>query len=259
MPKGAITGYIDVAQVVLYAFWLFFAGLIFYLRREDKREGYPLESERSTFVRVEGLPRTPRPKFFRLPDGRVQSAPRIETPIAVASAPLEGWPGAPFEPTGNPMVDGVGPAAYAMRADVPDLTYERELRMVPLRIGREFVLDPRDPDPRGMPVYGADRQRAGYVVDVWVDRTEPQLRYLEIDLDLADSAGSKRVLLPTAFAEINGSRGQIHVPSILARQFAAVPALQSPDQITLREEDKITAYYAGGKLYAEPGRLYPVL
>ena len=34
------------AQVVLYAFWIFFAGLILYLRREDKREGYPLESDR---------------------------------------------------------------------------------------------------------------------------------------------------------------------------------------------------------------------
>ncbi len=34
--RGAITSYIDVAQVVLYAFWIFFAGLIFYLRREDR-------------------------------------------------------------------------------------------------------------------------------------------------------------------------------------------------------------------------------
>ena len=44
---AAITGYIDVAQLVLYGFWIFFAGLIIYLRREDKREGYPLESDRS--------------------------------------------------------------------------------------------------------------------------------------------------------------------------------------------------------------------
>ena len=45
--RGAITQYIDVAQILLYAFWIFFAGLLIYLRREDKREGYPLESERS--------------------------------------------------------------------------------------------------------------------------------------------------------------------------------------------------------------------
>ena len=47
METGAITGYIDVAQLVLYAFWIFFVGLIFYLRREDKREGYPLVSDRT--------------------------------------------------------------------------------------------------------------------------------------------------------------------------------------------------------------------
>ena len=40
--SALITSYIDVAQFALYAFWLFFAGLIFYLLRENKREGYPL-------------------------------------------------------------------------------------------------------------------------------------------------------------------------------------------------------------------------
>lgn len=62
MTAGAVTGYIDVAQLVLYAFWLFFGGLIIYLRREDKREGYPLESdrtERSGRVVVQGFPAMP--------------------------------------------------------------------------------------------------------------------------------------------------------------------------------------------------------
>ena len=36
---------IDVASVAIWAFWLFFFGLIYYLRREDHREGYPLEEE----------------------------------------------------------------------------------------------------------------------------------------------------------------------------------------------------------------------
>ena len=47
MDTGSITGYVDVAQLVLYAFWIFFFGLIIYLRREDKREGYPLGSRAS--------------------------------------------------------------------------------------------------------------------------------------------------------------------------------------------------------------------
>ncbi len=55
MPTGAITQYIDVAQLALYAFWIFFARLIFYLRREDKREGYPLESDRSGSHQRAGL------------------------------------------------------------------------------------------------------------------------------------------------------------------------------------------------------------
>ncbi len=55
-----ITSNIDFAQVLLYAFWLFFAGLIYYLRREDKREGYPLHGDRGE--RVDGFPITPGPK-----------------------------------------------------------------------------------------------------------------------------------------------------------------------------------------------------
>jgi hypothetical protein len=59
MQIGAITQYIDVAQIVLYAFWIFFFSLLVYLRREDKREGYPLESDRTDRYRPHpgaGLP-----------------------------------------------------------------------------------------------------------------------------------------------------------------------------------------------------------
>ena len=52
---------IDVASVAIWAFWLFFFGLIYYLRREDKREGYPLESERGP---VQGFPAVPETKVF---------------------------------------------------------------------------------------------------------------------------------------------------------------------------------------------------
>lgn len=57
-----VTQYIDFAQIALYAFWIFFAGLIYYLRREDKREGYPLESRRK--IRVQGWPPIPSEKYF---------------------------------------------------------------------------------------------------------------------------------------------------------------------------------------------------
>ena len=71
MKTGAITGYIDIAQIVLYGFWIFFAGLIIYLRKEDKREGYPLESDRSP---VESPCKGSRPCRSRRPFG-LKTAP----------------------------------------------------------------------------------------------------------------------------------------------------------------------------------------
>ena len=38
---------------------IFFAGLIYYLHRENKREGYPLESDRSPHIKVQGFPAMP--------------------------------------------------------------------------------------------------------------------------------------------------------------------------------------------------------
>lgn len=54
-------GYIDLPQILLYGFWIFFAGLILYLRREDKRLGYPLDSDRKNVV-VQGFPAMPAPR-----------------------------------------------------------------------------------------------------------------------------------------------------------------------------------------------------
>jgi len=45
MGIGAITTSLDVAQLVLYAFWIFFAGLTYYLVRENHREGYPMDHD----------------------------------------------------------------------------------------------------------------------------------------------------------------------------------------------------------------------
>ena len=84
--QGAITSYIDVAQVTLYAFWVFFAGLILYLRREDKREGYPLESDRSGAIRVQGFPPIPEPKTFLLPHGGSYQALRFVATACIGLA-----------------------------------------------------------------------------------------------------------------------------------------------------------------------------
>ena len=104
MSTGAITNHIDVAQVVLYAFWIFFAGLLIYIRREDKREGYPLESERSGAVRVQGWPAMPEPKSYKLPHGGtvLKPDPKPEVARQILAVPTELWPGAPLEADRQP-------------------------------------------------------------------------------------------------------------------------------------------------------------
>lgn len=255
MTTGAITSHIDVAQVVLYAFWIFFAGLILYIRREDKREGYPLDSDRSGSIKVVGFPSMPAPKSYRLGHGGTVLKPNpAERPQRAPMAePTELWPGAPLTPTGNPMRDGVGPGSYADRADAPDLTLEGEPKILPLRVAAGFGIATAGPDPRGMSIIAGDGKVAGTVTDAWVDRAEPQIRYFEIEL-----SGSKRhVLVPAGFSKVDSSR--IVVRSIMADQFEHVPALRNPDQITMLEEERISAYYGGGTLYAEPSRLGPWL
>lgn len=246
------TSYIDSAQVVLYAFWIFFFGLILYLRREDKREGYPLDSDRQR-VKVQGFPSVPKPKRFKLPHGGgVVSAPAGETPTKPENArPIAPWPGAPLEPVGDPMVAGVGPGSWNTRADHPDLTLEGEVKIVPLRVAADFSLAAEDVDPRTMPAVGGDGEIGGTISDVWVDRSEPQIRYLEVD------AGGRRVLVPIGFAKIHGDH--VRVRSIRGDQFARVPTTKDPDQVTLLEEDQISAYYGAGTLYAMEERAEPLL
>lgn len=255
MQPGA---YMDLAQVTLYVFWIFFACLIFYLRREDKREGYPLESTGSGGGIAHGFPRMPDPKTYLLRGGHTATLPNHKNDRRnVAIAPIAKWPGAPGEPTGNPMLDGVGPGSWADREDVPELNIDGIPCIVPLRLAEGTFLEPRDPDPRGMKVIGADNEIGGVATDVWVDRAEALIRYIEVEV--AAATGPKRVLLPMPFCLVNHKRGRVTVKAILGRQFADVPVTASLDQVTKREEDRIAAYYGAGTLYATPSRQEPML
>ncbi len=251
---GAITAHIDVAQMALYAFWIFFAGLLVYLHLEDKREGFPMVDDRGQLTM--GFPHPPKPKSFLLPHGEVVFAPRFEQPEMVPhGVAVAGFAGAPLVPTGNPLLSCVGPAAYANRKDEAEVTYDSGLPLVaPLRAATEITLSEEDPDPRGMEVIGADGHLAGEVTELWVDRSENIFRYLE--MKLAD--GSRSVLVPLPFAQFMPRR-QIRVNAITAAQFADVPATRLADSITLLEEDKISAYFGGGTLFAEAARAEPVL
>ena len=171
----ALTSSIDVAQVVLYAFWVFFAGLIYYLHRENKREGYPLSSDSAGRAIVEGFPPVPKPKTYLLRTGRVVTAPnaaRDDDRTWAASAPAAAG--------ANALTERSGPGSYALRADEVDLTANNEPRIVPLRTVGSLGIERKDTDPRGLPVVGTDGVVGGVVRDLWVDRAETLFRYLEV-------------------------------------------------------------------------------
>lgn len=253
MEFGAITGYVDLAQIVLYAFWVFFAGLIFYLVRENHREGYPMESDSLGRAVIKGWP-IPEPKTFKLLHGGEVTVPQLDKPeMKAAGRVMSPSPGSPLEPTGNPMTNPVGPGSYANRADTPDLTYDGHVRILPLRAAPGYGVASNDPDPRGLTVIGADGKSGGIVRDLWVDTPDSLFRYLEVETPV--QGGTRRVLLPVPFARIR--RSQVEVNSIYGHQFAQVPGTRNPDQVTLLEEDKISAYYGAGTLYADAKRAEP--
>jgi photosynthetic reaction center H subunit len=262
MMTGGSGHYIDFAQITLYAFWVFFAGLILYLRREDKREGYPLVSEllgQTDVAVTEGFPDAPTPKMFRLYHGGVAFSPPVEKPVVPVNARSAGlFPGSPLEPTGNPLIDGLGPAAYAQRLDEPDLTIDGKYKIVPLRDGIQYYLHPSSPDPRGWRVMAADRLSPGIISDIWLDEIEEAVRYLELELTLPGFEG-QRVLIPHGFIRFRKQMREVFVSSILAHQFADVPRLRSDDCVTRFEEDKLVGYFGGGSLLATYQRSRPML
>ena len=243
---------IDLVEVLFSLFWVFFIGLVFYLQREMKREGYPLVSDRSEHITGQGFPASPSPKTYRLEGGRTVLAPREEEPEQVSGTPAAPHPGAPIDPEGDPLQASVGPGAYANRPDIAELTLEGRPRIVPMRTDPKLQVDSRDTDPRGMPVVAADGEEVGTVSDLWIDLAEPQVYFLEV---VAESG--RPTMVPFGFAEVDKSRGRIRVKAIYSHQFENVPGLKSRDQITLLEEDKIMGYFGGGLLLADDKRAEP--
>ena len=260
--RGALTQYLDVAQITLYAFWLFFAGLVFYLRREDRREGYPLDTEAPA---GRSLPRNtlliPAPKTFRLSDGTIVSAPDDSRADRrpVNAVKTEPWPGAPLTPIGDPMTAAVGPGSYAERADRPSRTHSGGNLIVPLRVASNFAVAADTTSPIGYEVVTADRLSAGAVRDIWVDRAESLVRYYEVETLGGGADVGKRVLVPVNFGDVNSRRRILSVSALLAAQLAAAPTTSDPDAVTLLEEDRIQAYFGAGTLYATPSRTEPLL
>jgi len=255
MTTPATPVFLDLAAVSLYIFFAFFAGLVYYLIREGRREGFPLVAElpdRLGVATLHGSPEMPAPKVFRLhyPEGAtVVQGVRPERDVDAQLSPDYPYPGTAFVPTGDAMQDGVGPAAYADRADTPDLAFDdNQPKIVPLRAAPGWHIAHEDPDPRGKSVITLDGVVAGTVVDLWVDRSEYILRYVETEIP-----GGRRVLVPMFLCTFT-DEGTARVISVTAAQFAAAPGIARPEQITLLEEDRISGYFGGGHFYATPER-----
>ena len=233
-------GTFDLARIALWAFWLFFAGLVYYIQRENQREGYPLENDDGS--PAGSLFSNPEPKTFHLYHGGTVTAPTAKNERAnLALARTGAGQGFPFEPTGNAMADGVGPASYALREDAPELDAHGHDKIRPMAQAEGFVVS-AGRDPRGMTVIANDRVRVGTVSDLWVDVPEQLVRYLEVDL----GAAGKR-LIPMTMARI--TRDGVKVGAISGASFAGIPATRTPGRVTKREEDQISGYVAGGYLY----------
>jgi photosynthetic reaction center H subunit len=244
---GSIVGTIDVAQAVLVVFLGGFLALVLYLRREDKREGYPLKDPAGGHDIV-GFPLPPPPKHYVTLHGEGGATmPHPEGRVNLAMRPQNRAPGSPFVPTGDPMQDGIGAASWAMKRDEPLLTWEGYPQLQPLRKLPGWEVDPTDPDLRGWPVRDADGVAVGTVVDLWLDHGVKILRYVEVAVTIP--GGVPRAMIPIYFAETYPRIPEVCVPALYARHFAAFPQIQKPDEITAREEDRVSSFCAGGLHY----------
>ena len=228
-------GNFDLASLAIWLFWGFFAFLVYYLQTENMREGYPLELENGAAAPNQGPFPLPSPKTFLLPHGRgevtVPNGTREAREVALGrTAASEGFPHAPL---GNPMTDGVGPAAWAPRRDLPELDGHGHNKIVPMAQAPAFGVS-AGRDPRGLPVQAGDNEVVGRISDMWVDAPEQLVRYLEIDLN-----SGHRCLVPMPMVKIWKDR--VRINSLSSDMFDGVPGTKSQIEVTLLEEDKISA------------------
>ncbi|WP_102109688.1 photosynthetic reaction center subunit H [Oceaniglobus roseus] len=243
-------GNFDLASLAIWLFWIFFALLVYYLQTENMREGYPLETEDGATAPNQGLFPLPAPKTFHLPFNRgdvtvpsaENEAKHRRADLALArTATGEGFPHAP---TGDPMVDGVGPASWAPRRDVPELGGHGQPKIRPMSMTDGFMVT-AGRDPRGLPVVCRDDQVVGTVTDLWIDEPEHMVRYVEFELQ--DGHGTGKRLAPMTMVKVTSR--WVDITSLDSNQVAGIPGIQSSTRITLLEEEKIMAWFAGGLLY----------
>jgi photosynthetic reaction center H subunit len=82
---------------------------------------------------------------------------------------------------------------------------------------------------------------------------EMAFRFLEIEVPGAQ----RTVLIPMPFSRIG--RDSVKVEAVLGAQIAQAPVTRHAEQVTMLEDEKISAFFAAGTLYATPERSEPLL
>jgi photosynthetic reaction center H subunit len=262
MSQVFLVGGLDVAELVFYLFFGFFIALIIYIRREDRREGYPLEEDDTGMLLAsEGILQRAPPKAFPLDHGRGSISPeadRRREAVTLETARRAPWAGSPYDPVGDPYSAGVGPGAFVPhRADVVEADLHGRPKILPIGLAPGFMVAPGEPNPIGWPVLGCDGVEAGTVADLWVDTTDHLVRYFAVAIP--GETGLNPVLLPITMAQVRRGRGIVESESLPAAEFARVPRPASSGQVTRLEEDRITAFFGAGYLYATPDKAEPWL
>ncbi|MEX0368812.1 MAG: photosynthetic reaction center subunit H [Ruegeria sp.] len=250
-------GEFDLASLTLWLFYFFFFALVVWIQRENMREGYPLEDDEGNKSSNPSLFPLPEDKTFDLPHGRGSVTVPSGQPPEREDIPMKRvgmGNGYPLEPTGDPMLDGVGPASWAPRRDVPELDGHGHPKIIPMSANDAFRFA-TGRDPRGLPLMSGDGEVVGKVVDMWIDEPEQLVRYLEYTLDAKWGTGNR--LVPLTLARIKSDR--VVVRTLYGKHFATVPQHASSTQVTMLEEEKISGYYGGGVLYADSARQEPKL
>ncbi len=246
---GVFTTQIDLAQVLIAATVLAWFVLVWYLQREMKREGYPLEEAIPTVRHsIVGWPDMPPPKTYLRLEGGTATLPQEYERRELAAQPREMYPGAPLYPVGEPLLAGIGPSSYTLRRDEPFLLLSGEPCLQPVR--RTPHLRCVDPamDPRGLRALGSDFADAGLCVDVWYDDESKIPRYLEVELN----AGQGIRLVPIFYCSLRAGSSGFRCDAITGAQFRLAPTIRRPDVITAREEDIVNGFWAGGHMYSAP-------
>ena len=250
MTFGHVTPMTDLPQVLFWLFVLGFLALVFYLRRADKREGYPLKASPFSDRELLGFPLPPEePQAYVLNEGGTTLAPHFYAPGDLRARPLRLFDGTPLVPVGNPLLAGLGPGAWVKRRDGPMLTEEGELNLQPLRLLPGWSIPRGEADPRGMRVYDLRWRQVGTVRDIWIDRSAKLLRLLEVEL--RPGLGHPVVLVPIYLAHIRERRREVRIESLRAHQLPSVPMPAAPERITAQEDERLNAYFAAGRFYRD--------